>query len=222
VVVTPDPKVQGRHRGVSGFGPEGHPPDRHPKATAHTRSLESRLRRARRPRVQVDSKRPARHTTGPLKVTCGFELLSRGSSAPSTHQDGCVHSLTGEPARAAALPAAVFRPRRFYGLDGLLRNPPLSGFPRTTLLGFGSPSRDPRLARAAPFPARPSPLELDDRPGLRNRFRLRRPIGSSGVCSSRRPSSLAFGFPPARTRLPPGLLFVGPRPLRWSRSPKGA
>lgn len=81
--------------------------------------------------------------------------------APSTHEDGCVHSRTGEPARAAALPAAVFRPRRFYGLDGLLRNPSLFEFPRTTLMGFGSPSRDSRLARTAPFPARSAPLELD-------------------------------------------------------------
>ncbi len=36
----------------------------------------SRHRSARRPHVQVDSKRPARYTTGPLKVTSRFELLS--------------------------------------------------------------------------------------------------------------------------------------------------
>ncbi len=49
------------------------------------------------------------------------------------------------------------------------------------------------------------------RPCLRSHFRLRQTIGPSGVCSSRRLSSLTFGFPPVRTRLPPGLLFVGPR-----------
>ena len=51
------------------------------------------------------------------------------------------------PARAAALPAASFRPRRFYDLGGLLRNPSPSRFPGTTLMGFGSPSRDSPASR---------------------------------------------------------------------------
>jgi len=37
--------------------------------------------------------------------------------------------------------AATFRPRRFYGLDGLLRHPLLLRFPAATLVGLDSPSR---------------------------------------------------------------------------------
>lgn len=54
----------------------------------------------------------------------------------------------------------MFRPRRFYGLDGLLHHPLLPGFPRATLLGLIVPSGSSRFARAPPSPALPSPPGL--------------------------------------------------------------
>ena len=177
---------------------------------------------ARRPRVQVDSKRPARYTTGPLKVTSSFELLSRGSSAPSTHQDGCVHSLTSKLARAAALPAASFRPRRFNGLDGLLRNPSPSGFPRPTLMGFRPPSRDSRLARTAPLPARPSPLELDD-PALPSQSLPFTPDHRSFRGLLLKATVIAYiRFPSCKDSSPSWASLCGTSFARLPRSPKGA
>jgi len=99
---------------------------------------------------------------------------------------------------------------------------PRPGFPAQRSWGSVHPSGSSRLARAAPLPARPSPPELDGRLCLRSHFRFHLAIGPSGVCSSRRPSSLTSGFPRVRTRLPPGLLFVGPRSVRSSRFPKEA
>jgi len=80
--------------------------------------------------------------------------------------------------------AATFRPRRFYGLDGLLRHPLLLRFPAATLVGLDSPSRvfpirEDRAVTDAVIPSWPSSL----RSCLRSRSRLHRCAGPPGVCS---------------------------------------
>jgi hypothetical protein len=80
--------------------------------------------------------------------------------------------------------AATFRPRRFYGLDGLLRHPLLPRFPAATLMGLDSPSRvfpirEDRAVTGTVIPSWSSSL----RSCLRSRFRLHRRAGPPGVCS---------------------------------------
>jgi hypothetical protein len=141
--------------------------------------------------------------------------------SPSTLESGGVHSVTEAPFGDSGSPgpktrsgrgltsAAVFRPRRFYDLDGLLRHPLLPGFPRVNARGVGCtlqglPTPEDSAVTGSVFPSWPSPR----RSCLRSRSRLHRRAGPPGVCSvapSRssklsRPSSPAFGFPPAGTR----------------------
>jgi hypothetical protein len=151
--------------------------------------------------------------------------------SPSAHQSGGIHSFPGPKTRSGhdLASVAVFRPRRFYGLDGLLHPPLLPGFPRATLMGLlslqGLPdSRGPRRSRRClpllvfPRPALP-PQSLSLPPNQRtSRGLLCAPSRSS---NPNRPSSSAFGFPTAGTRSLLGFSVGTHLPLRH-RLPEGA
>ncbi len=135
-------------------------------------------------------------------------------------------------AASTLAPANRLEPRRYLPLCSALAVStastaysaihPCSGFPVQRSWGSAHPPGIPASRGPLRYRTDLPLLNLMSRPCLRSHFRLHRTIGPSGVCSSRRLSSLAFGFPPARTRLPPGLLLVGPRSIRAPRSPKGA
>jgi hypothetical protein len=117
-------------------------------------------------RVAAMPLRPVRPDPTLMKVAGSCELLSRGSSSPSAQSSGGVHSDTTRRSlpgpktgwgRGLAS-AAVFRPRRFYDLDDLLRHPLSPGFPRTTLVGLDHPSgslpiREDTAVTGAAFPS---------------------------------------------------------------------
>ena len=154
--------------------------------------------------------RPARHRADPfggghLAPSSSLEVsssLQRSRVAASTSAGPKAH-------RTRLLPAATFRPRRFYDLDGLLRHPLLSGFPRTALVGFdllmGFPLREGLSVPAATFPS------WCYRPALPPQSLSLAPLDApSGVCSSgsgrsplpNRPCPPTLGFPDAGARPP--------------------
>jgi len=133
-------------------------PDRHPKATAHARSLESCFRPLRRTADRVDSQRPARLTTGPTRGDLWFRApllrFVRPFSASGWLRP-LPHRLAGSGRGVACrfVPSSSFlRPRRFAPQSIPVRvSPDNTRGVRLTLQGF--PPREGRSVSGATCPS---------------------------------------------------------------------